>query len=416
MNKFVTIFLLTLVGGCTSRHLDGHDSYREDSSYRDDAYIAYTPPYHPCNDAGTATDFFNCGFCGNICPADITDRCIAGTCVCNVFPCDFNTQDCRFGVCVDADMSGPSCEFDGSCNAGYVCIRNHCTISIFGPEVCDGVDNDQDGITDGTASGPLSRWCYDNMTTGKIMLNLPCRLGVQICVAGQWADCAGAVSPIPETGALSCNSRDDDCDGCVDGVHVNPADPTSACTYPTVDGFDIVYAIDISGSMGASIAAVKSATDMFSSRFGADPTFRFGIALFPSHFRDTTTQLYVPLSDFATFRTMLLSVSSSGGSGEPSWDVVRELGDGTMAIGWRRNTIRIIIMFSDETGQSYSTPRTNEVSMCAALTHGEVLAVVERTTFFDDFDACATLFELTSDAATMAANLDTIISDPCTSH
>lgn len=40
----------------------------------------------------------------------------------------------------------------------------------------------------------------------------PCERGTRTCVAGSWADCAGAIAPRAEV----CNGEDDDCDGAPD--------------------------------------------------------------------------------------------------------------------------------------------------------------------------------------------------------
>lgn len=75
-------------------------------------------------------------------------------------------------------------------------------------ETCNKLDDDCDGLLDDN----LSKDCYTGTpgTEGKGI----CVKGKQTCSNGQWGACVGQQIPQTET----CNGKDDDCDGQVDGM------------------------------------------------------------------------------------------------------------------------------------------------------------------------------------------------------
>jgi hypothetical protein len=92
-----------------------------------------------------------------------------------------------------------------------------------GSEVCDGKDNDCDGMTD--EDDPFAgKACYPvgvsgcDVTAGTC--SGPCKLGSWACSAGRLT-CNGVVTPVLET----CDNADNDCDGVVDEGYDKLNDP-----------------------------------------------------------------------------------------------------------------------------------------------------------------------------------------------
>lgn len=344
-----------------------------------------------CDESLVHLDFRNCGECGNHCDAANSDRCFDGQCMCGLGPSCEEGADCRFGRCLLPDVMGDDdCEFDDDCDINSACIESHCTFVHCVPEVCDGLDNDCDGVVDGTISGPLSEWCFSGPETNPLEINFPCQAGVRVCLNAEWTECRGEVLPHEEVGLLACNGQDDNCDLCVDGDMVD-----GECVYSPSDLFDVIFAFDTSGSMTTHTDQVRFSTLLFSTRLSANPAFRWGIVHVPDLMVEGRASLYHDLSDFTSFQTVLLDGWEGNRSSEPQWDSVYQSLNGDLGISWREGSVKIIILMTDEPGTrpGHSTI-VNEEEMCEeVINSGAVLFTVARFTDFEDFDDCSYAIE-----------------------
>jgi hypothetical protein len=186
-----------------------------------------------------------------------------GTCVGQVQPvaegCDGFDNNCNGtndeGVLttyyqnIDGDLYGNSSNKIEACSqpASYITTPNDCndtnnTINPLASEVCDGVDNDCDNITDEGCS------CVNETTKTCGISTGECATGTQTCNNGSWSTCAGEITPVLE----KCDGLDNNCDGTTDEGCDFDNDDHCGC------GQSFTYASDLS-----SVCPKTNTTDNF---------------------------------------------------------------------------------------------------------------------------------------------------------
>jgi len=133
--------------------------------------------------------------------------------------CDGSDNDCD-GLVDDGPLPqvGQVCGHDvGTCSVGALaCVGG--TLECAGdvppvPELCDGFDNDCDGAVDnGIAVGSQCTPEYDHDLFPGSRDVLPCQPGILQCDGNGGVTCVGGVAPALET----CDGIDNDCDGTID--------------------------------------------------------------------------------------------------------------------------------------------------------------------------------------------------------
>ncbi len=178
-------------------------------------------------------DPFNCGFCGNICNfVHAQALCVDGECV--MGPCHPTWYD-----------------FDGRPENG---CESSCTITAGGMEICDGIDNDCNGIADDpwvpAAQGGQDGFLTDAFNCGACGRVCAFANGTGSCVDGQcalsscnpgFADTDGSPANgceciITAVSDDTCDGVDNDCDGSFDEDYATrPCYTGMGCT-PNGDG------------------------------------------------------------------------------------------------------------------------------------------------------------------------------------
>jgi hypothetical protein len=163
--------------------------------------------YYWTTDFSSVVDEVSC-FCSSGDTRPCSSECGSG-----LQHCD---DGCNWGHC-DAPLpsaevcDGADNDCDGAIDEDGVC-GEECVPS---EEICDGIDNDCDGVIDPSCT------CLSGETQTCGITAPPCVQGVQTCVDGTWGPCEGSVEPEPEIcdGVDNdCNGMVDDSPLCSGGL------------------------------------------------------------------------------------------------------------------------------------------------------------------------------------------------------
>mgnify|MGYP002863447723 CR=1 FL=1 len=333
-----------------------------------------------------------------------------------LFKCQESPLVCGAGykTCECADPSDPTCSelqlteclatchwFPETVPAGSTCDKY---LGEIKPEECNNHDDNCNQLVD----EDLFANCYSGPP--ETMLVGICLPGVMTCLEGSWGNyddnndfikklCLGEVVPQPED---ICNGTDTNCDGKID--EDKELEPT-----------DILFIIDLSGSMQEEINAVTTALNKFATHYSDSDVIKWGLVFTASATPlGERVVLATDLVDFQTFMSIFENYGFSlMGGEEQNYDAIYmaihnligpqdlpyALSDlewkgpyswsnspidssppkDTWKISWRNDAKHVIILFSDEEGQTYLEPKITENILVNMINAADELAIYAFT-------------------------------------
>jgi len=246
-------------------------------------------------------------------------------------------------------------------------------------EVCNNHDENCNQLID----EGLVQECY----TGPIdTLNIGiCLPGEMICDTGLWGNYDGNNDFVPNlcldektpSDKDACNGQDDNCDGLIDDGK-------------EMQDTDIIFVVDGSGSMNDEINGVLAALSIFSQEFADQTAVKWGFIYAPTY-DSSFGEKALLISDLQPFDDFFHTLSNTGfktqGGYEMLYDMIYLLMRGIIpeasmpypisdlqwdpyyyvssvpdlqnfSVSWRPNVNHVIIVFTDEEGQSYMNSPT----------------------------------------------------------
>jgi len=268
------------------------------------------------------------------------------------------------------------------------------------PEICNNWDDNCNFLID----EDLAKACYngppETLDVGE------CIAGELTCYAGNWGTlvdmgggqifmedyCDGEVIPKEEI----CNGKDDDCDGVIE---------------EELSETDILFVIDLSGSMMDEIDAVISALTSFSLSYQDEPNINWALVVGPTH--NTTVykeklHLKTNMGPFSNFLAAVQDIDNTplNGGLEPLYDAIylsllnvcdptmleyqvsdlqwrySNISDPVIAaweVNWREDASRVIVVFTDEMGQSFLAPPGGSTTKGDAISQEIVVSAINGT-------------------------------------
>lgn len=205
---------------------------------------------------------------------------------------------------------------------------------LYGDEVCDNQDNDCDGeIDEDIEENFIYTGPEETLNVGE------CRAGVEKCIGGQIVN-FGMVTPVLE---ICGNGDDDDCDGLVDERERGH------------DEYDFALIIDVSGSMASYLLSVKQAlcdweTD---SRFQNSKFAIVAVGTNDLPYGATLITDFVNAGDACSFIHNYFASGVSSATAEYQLDAIihaMTIGD-EIELSWSATRKKKIVLFSDEEPQ-----------------------------------------------------------------
>jgi hypothetical protein len=287
------------------------------------------------------------------------------------------------------------------------------------PEECNNHDDNCNQLIDEN----LFAGCYGGPP--ETMLVGICVPGEMTCLEGKWGNyddnnqfikklCLDEVTPEPED---LCNGTDTNCDGKID--EDKELEPT-----------DILFIIDLSGSMHEEINAVTTALNQFATYYSDSEVVQWGL-VFTASIAPGWQEQVVMATDLVDFQTFMNIFQSTGfalnGGQEQNYDAIymaihNLVGAGSLPypladmswaspwgstiesipakntwdIAWREDAKHVIILFSDEEGQSYLSPVVTESILVSMINAADELAIYAFTQqWLIDFGAADNYVALT---------------------
>ena len=262
-------------------------------------------------------------------------------------------------------------------------------LGIVMAEVCNNFDENCNELID----EDLVSDCYTG-PDGTVDVGI-CTSGQMVCHQGTWgamddnggflADiCSGEQVPLEED---LCTGTDDNCDGVIE---------------KEMEETDILFIVDTSGSMSGTINAVQTALQMFSAHYADQEVIQWGLIVGPVDADDEEMLLLATnLVPFAQFLPVLAQVDEDQTGDEMLYDAlflaIRNLSglpgfpmfweDEILSspqipqflVNWREDANHVVVVFSDEEGQSYLSP--NAITQDIILEHANAAENLSIYTF-----------------------------------